>query len=917
MPSETAKDIFLDALEQDEPQRASYVALRCDGDPRLEESVVALLSAHDGAGRFLGDPAGPALTGQTMAIGFSDGAQIGQNYKIVRRLGEGGFGVVYLAEQTQPIRRQVAIKVIKAGMDTRQVIARFEAERQALALMDHPHIARVMDAGATEDGRPFFVMEYVAGVPIDSYCREQQLDLRARVKLVQDVCRAVQHAHHKGILHRDIKPSNVLVAESDGEPVVKVIDFGVAKATSQRLTEETLFTQTGQLVGTPSYMSPEQAGSEGDVDTRSDVYALGVLLYELITGTPPFDPQIMRQEGFAEMLRVVREVDPPRPSVRLAALNAAAAKTEDLEESMALGRDLQSDLDWITMKCLEKDRGLRYETPAALSQELDRFLHGRPVQAGPPSARYRVHKFVSRHRVGIVVAVAFVALLVGATVTSTLLALRAQEAEQDATNEAQRAQRAEQAARDEAKRAQLELGKYESIAKVTQEILGGIDPAEARGQDTTLLRKILDGAESRVLATLEDQPEVEAAVRDTLAYAYFSIGELETAVRQGREVVELNREAFGPEHDETLTSLKNLTIFLLKMSRHEQAEIVCREALAIREQVSGAEDRRTLELLDTLAAIHQQTGREAEAIEMFRRVYDARLRTLGETHNETITSLNNLGNALAKSDHKEAADLLEKALALQEERHTPEHPKVLSTMNNLAMAYQEAGRLEDAAALLERSLEVKKRVLPDNHPSTLVGLNNLATILKDLGREEEALPIRTRVVAICREHMGPEHQYTWISLMNLGNLYRSLDRFEESLEALVETDQLMSVKLGLDHPHRLIVRDSQANTLRELGRLAEALALSQEVLETALRKFPDDARRLAPIQRTLGRILSRMERFEESEPALLEAYRLFVDFLGAEHRQTQITAQHLAEMYEKWGKANEATVWSERSRPAP
>jgi serine/threonine protein kinase/Flp pilus assembly protein TadD len=415
-PDHLIESLLAAAVELDsEAARREFVERACRGDADLQRRLEELIANHFRAGSFLETPApGPVATGAEPPVSERPGTRI-RPYQLLQSIGEGGMGIVFLAEQQQPLRRRVALKVLKPGMDTRQVIARFEAERQALALMDHPHIARVLDAGETDSGRPYFVMELVRGAPVTDYCDQNRLTPRERLELFVSVCQAVQHAHHKGIIHRDLKPSNVLVTQHDGAPVVKVIDFGIAKATGRQLTGTPLFTGFAQMIGTPLYMSPEQAGLSGlDVDTRSDLHALGVVLYELLTGTTPFDRERLKEVSFDELRRIIREEEPPRPSARISTLGQAAPTVSANRQSdpKKLSRLMHGELDWIVMKCLEKDRNRRYETANALAQDVQRYLHNEPVQACPPSALYRFRKFARRNRVGLAFSGLFLFFLV-------------------------------------------------------------------------------------------------------------------------------------------------------------------------------------------------------------------------------------------------------------------------------------------------------------------------------------------------------------------------------------------------------------------------------------------------------------------------------------------------------------------------
>jgi eukaryotic-like serine/threonine-protein kinase len=457
-PLDRLESLFAAALPMPPADRAAYLDRTCADDSALRQRVEALLRAQEAAGNFLQTPpASICATVDEPWVAEHPGMVIGP-YKLLEAIGEGGFGVVFLAEQSRPVRRQVALKVLKPGMDTRQVVARFEAERQALALMDHPNIAQVYDGGATASGRPYFVMELVKGVPITEFCDQNRLTPRQRLELFVPVCQAVQHAHQKGIIHRDLKPSNVLVAVHDGTPVVKVIDFGVAKALGQELTDKTVCTGLAQMIGTPLYMSPEQAGQCGlDIDTRSDIYSLGVLLYELLTGTTPFDKERLRTAAYDEIRRIIREEEPPRPSTRLSALGQAAAPLTAKRQGdrRRLSRLYRGEVDWVVMKCLEKDRSRRYETANGLAMDLQRYLADEPVLACPPSAGYRLRKFVRRHRGPVLAACVIALALVGGTVGATWGLLAARAARDAEAKERQDVE----AAKDRALKASAELEK--------------------------------------------------------------------------------------------------------------------------------------------------------------------------------------------------------------------------------------------------------------------------------------------------------------------------------------------------------------------------------------------------------------------------------------------------------------------------
>jgi WD40 repeat protein/serine/threonine protein kinase len=449
----SARAIFDHAMELPASERRAYVDAACRDDATLRENVLELLAAHEVVGKFMEAPTVAGL----VPLAEGPGTVIGR-YKLLELIGEGGFGSVFMAEQRDPVVRRVALKIIKLGMDTKAVIARFDAERQALAMMDHPHIARVLDAGATANGRPYFVMELVKGEPITAFCDRQRLSITERLGLLLQVCQAVQHAHQKGVIHRDLKPGNVLVAIQDGQAFAKVIDFGIAKATAARLTEKTLFTEHRQLIGTPEYMSPEQAEGSLDIDTRTDVYSLGVLMYEMLTGSTPFDPKRLRSLAYAEIQRVIREEEPPAPSTRLSALETLPdVAAHRHAEPVQLAKSIRGDLDWIVMKALEKHRARRYETANALANDIRRHISGEAVTAAPPSTVYRIRKFVNKHRRPVIATILLMATLLGGTIGTTTGWIAAYQRANDAAKATKNESIAKQRADANAERYRAEL----------------------------------------------------------------------------------------------------------------------------------------------------------------------------------------------------------------------------------------------------------------------------------------------------------------------------------------------------------------------------------------------------------------------------------------------------------------------------
>ena len=672
------------------------------------------------------------------ADGAGDAQPFGP-YRLIRKAGEGGMGEVWLAEQLRPVRRQVAIKIIKAGMDTAQVVARFEAERQALALMDHPGIAHVFDAGATPEGRPYFAMEYVAGEPITEYCRRQRLPLRECLDLFLHVCDAVQHAHQKGIIHRDLKPSNILVTLLDGRPVPKIIDFGVAKATSRQLSGHTLFTELGAMIGTPEYMSPEQAELTGlDVDTRSDVYSLGVVLYELLTGSLPFDRRVLLEQGIDFIRKTIRETDPPRPSLRVTTGSGGQTSSDSPEWTHRPGH-LRGDLDWIVMKALEKDRTRRYGSASDLGADLRRHLADEPVLASPPSVSYRVGKFARRHRIGVAMGAAVFAMLV---VFSVSLAVQAQRI---------------RAERDRANREAL-------TARRVADFMAGLfqvsDPSEARGATLTA-REILDRGAREVTTGLAEDAYVKARLQLVIGGVYTNLGSYTEAEQLLVSAVKSNEATLGPDHPDTLTSLNALANVYWYLRRWPDAEPLYKRVLSARTRLFGPNDRATLTTAWDLASLFAEDKRLNEAEALQRQTFEAQRQAFGEEDPDTVNSL----GSLAAIEHRlgrfeDAVGSGRKALALKKKVFGADHPSTLHAMHNLATDYEALRRFSEAETLYVESLEIKRRVSGLDHQETARTEQRLAGLYTKMARYAEAEPLLLHARQVYERAYGPTHERT-------------------------------------------------------------------------------------------------------------------------------------------------------------
>lgn len=780
-----------------------------------------------------GDPPTSGLNGpddETRAVPVREGPgeQIGR-YKLLQQIGEGGFGLVFVAEQVEPVRRQVALKIVKLGMDTRQVVARFEQERQALALMDHPDIARVLDAGATDSGRPYFVMELVKGEPITGYCDRHALAIPDRLRLFERVCLAVQHAHQKGLIHRDLKPSNILVADIDGQPQPKIIDFGIAKATAGRLTGLTLYTEQFQLIGTPEYMSPEQAAGSLDIDTRTDIYALGVVLYELITGTTPFSDHNLRSSTIQEMQRILREVDPPGMSRRVSQPSGerehvAARRGTDMRRLAALVR---GELDWIVSKAIDKDPNRRYDTAKGLALDVRRYLDGDAVLAAPPGAAYRARKFVARHK-ATVAAAAVVAMALVVGLAGTLWQASVASRERDA-------------ARREAANAQ-------AVTDFVIESLNAQDPTGQGRQDMSVAEAMrlatgrLDGGD------LKDQPDTVAVLRRTIARVLNNNGKTSEAIPIAEQSLALEQQAHRADHLHVAESLGALGGIYLVAGRLSDAETALLATIAMHERLSTVESAQTVSRLNELVELRIRQGKFGEAGSTAEQALATSRRLFPGGHRVTATALNNL--AVVKrslSAFEEAEALFAQALDEVRRQHPGDHPDLASVMANLANARRRLRRFEAASQMLDEALAMNRRLFKGDHPNTAAMLMQLGQLQQDMGKLPEAETLVQECVAMMRRLYPGSHPLTARALDNLAAIQLAQARASEAVASAAASLAMQRAVFKGDQATIVDTLQRLARAEAARGRRAAALGHATEAAEMAARLAPggDDRRKRA------------------------------------------------------------------------
>ena len=900
---------------KDDGARRAYLDRACSGSEHLRTSVENILKACDRqAETFFCDDGDDLPTERA-------GETIGR-YKLLEEIGHGGFGTVWIADQQEPVKRRVALKIIKLGMDTRQVVARFEQERQALALMDHPNVARVLDAGSTATGRPYFVMDLVHGEPIDRYSDAEKLTIEARLHLFGQVCNAVEHAHSKGIIHRDLKPSNVLVSTVDGKPHATVIDFGIAKATSTKLTDRTLVTEAEQVIGTIQYMSPEQAEGSLDIDTRTDVYSLGVLLYELLTGSTPFDQGSVGRALFGELRRLIREVEPPTPSARITESRDTLPAIAELRrvEPGKLKAQVRGEIDWIVMKALEKDRARRYATVHGLATEIRRYLAGETVLAAPPSATYRLSKFVRRNKrtvaaagaVGLALMVGLVGFAWQANVAATErdAARLAQAGEEKARLHAEANERlARQAQTAEAKERVRAEANERKAAAINQFLLDMLGSANIRkiGRDAKV-SQALDNAAAAVGRSFADRPDVEASLQAILGETYTSLGMLDQAEPHMARALELALSQFGADSEQYARRLRDRGHIEQGRGKPEAALATYAEALRIVKRAFGAKNPLAVLLECERANVLVKLKEYEEAEDILRDAIETYEEITEEDDRNTHLLVNSLAVMLHDQNRLDDAEpLYRRALAIGERVLGDEDPDTLTSRMNLGSMLRSRGKLVEAEKLLAASYAGIAKVFGENHPKTAAAASVLGGLYYNVGRIKDALPLYERSLAIRRVAEGERTAAVaeikgllGLALQRLGERERSVTLEREALDTWVELE-------GADGKRALSACLDLANTLVATGRGREAEPLFKDLLERCPRVLGEDSEANVIANNSFAVLLLGELRYAEAEPFIRKALLIGRRVQGPEHRNTLITQCNLCTALRELGRLDEAS----------
>lgn len=866
------------------PERASAVQAHVSQCEACLEAVGYLAVSKS---TLSGQSTDPSSAGASAVPGdsvLSDAGQTIGPFKLTRKLGEGGMGEVWEAEQLAPVRRTVALKLLKAGMDTRQIIARFEAERQVLALMQHPGIAQMFDAGVTNGGRPYFVMEYVHGVRITDYCDRTGLSVTERLRLFQQVCEAVQHAHQKGAIHRDIKPSNVLVTEQDGRAAPKVIDFGLAKLISQEPNDATL-TEVGTLLGTPAYASPEQMSFGAiDVDTRSDVYSLGVLLYELLVGVIPFETDAWGAAALLELRKSIREVEPTRPSARLSRLgdrgsDLAQQRRTDIG---ALRRQLRGDLDWIVMKALERDRARRYASPGDLARDTQRYLDHEPVLAGSPTRLYRMGKFVRRHHLATAFGVAVLTLIISFAIVSAIQVKRI-GAERD--------------------RAEGEAAKAFSINSFLQNTLGAADPWQT-GADMSI-RSTLANAAKKIDSSFKEQPLVAAAVRSTIGNTYVGLGRYDDAEPLLRSALKTRLALLGYEHPDVAESLADLAVLDQKRGNYDQAAKQYREVLVLRRKLFGNEHAKVADTLLDLASDLYVKGALDEAYTFAEQSLAIRERLFGAKSLEAATVLTQMSTILdARGDFAGAEEVARRAYEMDRELLGSDDARTAMAALNLGMTYYRQEQTDKAEPLFRSAVQVLTRQAGENNPDTIMAMENLGGVLLAQKKYDETIALLNDVLARRRAVQGENNRRVARSMVNLATVLRRAGRLDEAQKVYGQAVPRFIQSYGPSHPDTARVLYSYGVLRIKQHDYADAERLLRQSLAIQASQFGDDHPDIADTRLALGEALTQRGQLDEAETMLVRAQAVIRKTYAADAAETNEVSAALEELHDRVKKGS-------------
>lgn len=882
------EELFEAAVELEPDQRAKLLNEECAGDTVLLKQVQSLILSEEEAGSFIDRAIRDAARridqhqAQPMV-----GQQIGA-YKIVREIGHGGMGAVYLAHRADDeYQKQVAIKLVRAGIANREVLRRFRSERQILANLDHPNIAKLLDAGTTDSGTPYVVMDYVEGKPIDEYCDRISLSIEDRIRLFRKICGALHYAHQNLVVHRDIKPGNILVT-AEGEP--KLLDFGIAKLLKSEPFASIAETRAGTAAMTPEYASPEQVRGEA-VTTTSDVYSLGVVLYELLTGRRPYT--VNRQQP-REIERAICEQQPDRPSAAVTRKERAAATDGDIDGTRAsiverratttdrLRRRLRGDLDNIVMMAMRKEPSRRYASVEQLSEDLRRHLDGLPVIARPATFAYRTQKFVSRHVIGVAVtmaAIVMIAALVG-FYTSRLASER--------------------------DRARLETAKAARVAEFLTGLFEVSDPSQSKGETITA-NELLERGATRIKSELADQPEVQATMMNVMGTVYLSLGLYDRAEPLLEESLSARRRLYGEENSDVAASLLSIGRLHYGRGDYDRAESFCRQALELNRELLGNESLEVARSMNLLATVLQAKGDYSAAEPMFRQVIDLRRRHQGSQHPDVLTNLSSLSTVLiAKGDNDAAESIMMEIVDLRRSLDGDRDPQLAIDINNLAAARYSRGELAGAEELFRQALSLRQKMLGEEHPDVAEGMNNLAVVLRDKGDYDEAESFIRRAIAIETKNRGPDHWYVAYYQTTLGLVLHARRNYEAAETVFRNALETYKKSLPDDSAYAAVAMLGLGLALTDKGNSEVAEPFLKRSLAVFQKRLPAGHWQTALAESALGHCLACMKRFDEAEPLLLRSFATIKAKRGEQSRYTKDCADRIVKLYENWGKPEPA-----------